>query len=334
VDESLRVRIAGGARYLGAALAEEPTRALVAAVALAAVLALVFAPRRLERVFDVRDAGERAALALAAALPLGAAAIALAEGGDGFPGQRILVAFRPFEATLLFLAARAAYRWRRALASEARAAAAVVVVALVGHFAGDARWGALEPTTYHGRDWLAARSGFELGERLERLFGAGSERPLVGVLAAGAAAYTYSGPSRDLLALNDPVMAHATRRRRGFHGHSAFSARGFFADPPVLFPLAALHCTGDPAERTARQHVLRGMGGIDRDPRFVRAYRLVQIDAPATGEPTLCTYARIDWLEGAGRPWRWSPVDDRPRAERQAAAARARIAAERPKGAG
>jgi hypothetical protein len=322
VDESFAVQLAGGLRYLARAAAEDPLRLPIAALAaVAAIAALV----RRTAWRDPIGPGREVAVALAAALTLVPAAIAVVEGGDSFPGFRLLAPFRPFEATLLLLAAERLRRRSAPVRADRRArlatAAALIAIASSGYLLGDARWGRLETTTDHERDYRAARKGFSVAHRLERLFGEAPAGPSLGVLAAGAAAYTYSGPSRDLLGLNDPAMAHASRRRRGLHGHSAFTADSLFAAPPDLLPIASETCVGLVAERAGRQFVFRALlRHVDRDPRFGSVYRLVELLDGERGAPVLCTYARREWLARSVHELAWRGVDDRPLAERRRAA--------------
>ncbi len=321
VGDDLGRRWSGGLDYLAAAVGHDPwTGALWAlgglvllAVGAAAGLRTLRRPRRLQWLQGAVGGPAGAALAVAAAATLTGPVLALDEGGDYFPGFRTLVVFRPFAATLLTLAViRPLLRFGRRRAWLA--AALVVGAAAASSYLSDApRWGRLLATARHQVDFDAARSGFETAARLNRMFAATARPPRVGVLAAGALPLAYRGPSRDLLGLNDAAMAHASRRRVGVHGHSAFNADAFFAAPPEIVLVGPPDCLGRPAERSERALAFRvALAHLDRDPRFRSRYRLVRLEGPGPEPASLCTYARRDWLAAGADGARWEPVADRP----------------------
>jgi hypothetical protein len=169
----------------------------------------------------------------------------------------------------------------------------------------------LVETTRHEVDWDAARGGLEAARTLNRLFGAAPHKPLVGVLAAGALPFHYRGASRDLLGLNDTAIAHATRRRSGFYGHAAFSVEPFFTAPPEILLVSPPVCVGAPVERTVRRFAFRvSLANLDHDPRFTERYRLVDFLSPAAGEPALCAFGRVDWLESGASGVAWRPATE------------------------
>ncbi len=306
VDAELAPRLASGLEWLRHAAADLPVTAflwLIAAVALPLALA-----RR-------REASDDVALALAAAGVLAGPLVVLLEGGDYFAGQRPLVPLRPFEAALvLLLAVRllpaawpARRRWGVAALTLAGAAA-------IAFSANPIRWGTLAVASHHRVDFETARRGFDEAARLNRLVAPLADKPVVGVLAAGAFPLAYAGASRDLLGLNDPAIAHASRRRRGLPGHSAFDAGAFFAAPPELVLAGASTCEESVAARLALRQAFRfALPGLDLDPRFTSAYRRVRLARAGDGAPGFCAWARRDWLARLPPGLVATPVETPPR---------------------
>jgi hypothetical protein len=311
VDADLGARLEGGAAFLGEAVAEDRSLLPTWTVAAGVLLALAF--QRLPRAKAAIPAGAAPVLALAATATLAAPVVVLLEGGDHFPGHRTLTLLRPFPAVLLLLLAATALARRTRPATSTMLAAGLVTAAAAGvYWAGGARWGRLVETTRFEVEWNAARGGIATARILNGLFGAAHPAPTVGVLAAGALPHHYRGPSRDLLGLNDVAIAHATRRRRGFYGHAAFSAEPFFDAPPEILTLSTSVCLGLPVERTVRRFALRAaLANLDDDPRFHERYRLVDFLSPA-GSPELCAYGRTDWLASGASAVAWRPALEPP----------------------
>lgn len=135
-----------------------------------------------------------------------------------------------------------------------------------------------------------AKNGRALGAALNRI-AARSPGTRVAVTAAGGVAVTYKGRILDLMGLNWPKMAHATERRSGVHGHSAFVARVFWAERPELV-MPAINETLPHAMRVTEFRV-NILNGLPRSDRFLKEYTPVAIPV---SEIYVVAYARRDWI--------------------------------------
>ncbi len=311
IDSDPLARVTAGATWFADAASADPV--LVPSAVLGAGALLFLTTRRWRGGADPAHGGSDLALALLAVLVLLSPALAIWEGGDYFPGARPLEPFRPFAGLLLLeLIRRISARGTTPVRALAGASLLVSAFAVLAYFGGPARWGRLVTTTRHAVDFDTARDGLAAARRLDSVFPTDRPAPRAGVLGAGAFPWAWRGASRDLLGLNDVAIAHASGRRSGLHGHSAFETEAFFADPPELLLIGPGYCSGSRHERSVRNLAFRiGVADLDQDPRFAQGYLLVDwLDGAAKGSPSPCTYARRDWLEAGAGGARWRPADD------------------------
>lgn len=111
-------------------------------------------------------------------------------------------------------------------------------------------WGCGNPKNHYryGNESLTtefeiAMYGRILGQKLSAFFSGMPRYPSQGVLWAGALAYSYEGPTIDLLGLNNVAMAHADKvKTRGLiKNHASFNKDVFFAQKPDIMWLHPIH---------------------------------------------------------------------------------------------
>jgi arabinofuranosyltransferase len=163
-----------------------------------------------------------------ALIALAAPCLTLVEGGDHFAGGRMMQPFVPV--ALALLAARLGELFAMPGGRLRAIVPSLLVAAGLGTWLRFLRIDALVLKN----EVAVASSQRRAGSELAKTFGRGGALPSIGVSAAGGIAYAYPGPVYDLLGLNWVTMAHASTERRGISGHSAFSARVFWAETPDL----------------------------------------------------------------------------------------------------
>lgn len=83
-------------------------------------------------------------------------------------------------------------------------------------------------------EFTIADQGRNTGMVLNSLFSKEHQLPDIGVITAGGIGFIYKGPLRDLMGLNDPLMAHLSKDRKGLKNHAIFDKTIFFKNPPKL----------------------------------------------------------------------------------------------------
>lgn len=84
-------------------------------------------------------------------------------------------------------------------------------------------------------EFVIANQGRAIGNEMSVFFSGLDSLPSVGLMTAGARAYAYSGPSIDLLGLNNVAIAHASREKGGFKNHASFDKKIFYKLAPDIF---------------------------------------------------------------------------------------------------
>jgi hypothetical protein len=125
-------------------------------------------------------------------------------------------------------------------------------------------------------------------------------------LAAGGIAIMYSGRIADLLGLNWAEMAHASGRRKGLRGHSAFDERVFWDHRPMIM-LPKLVDSSDPLNEcdTPSPWHLQILKGLLDETRFRQEYSPVLVKLP---DGQLFAYARNDFVDLHAGDARVSPL--------------------------
>ena len=91
--------------------------------------------------------------------------------------------------------------------------------------------GRILPEFYH------AREGRIIADSMNLTFSDCKQYPSVGVLAAGGYTYDYKGNTIDMMGLNNTMMAHANRVKKGFRNHASFDINTFWKlQPDILGP--------------------------------------------------------------------------------------------------
>jgi arabinofuranosyltransferase len=135
--------------------------------------------------------------------------------------------------------------------------------------------------------------GRRLGDLLNELHD--PQAPDVGVLPAGGIAVTYQGRVVDLLGLNWAEMAHASSRRTGMPGHSAFNLDVFWKHPPqLMLPQMAGPASPVNEKQTPANFELWVLHGLMNEPRFREEYRPVLLHL---GNGDLFAYARTGFID-------------------------------------
>jgi hypothetical protein len=227
---------------------------------------------------------------LAVALLAAGVANPLLVGGDYFGHWRILqphwlLMLVPIASAIVALAPARARRVWLAGAGTALAAAALI--------SGPTAWRPFEPGIFV--NFPVAAQGRQIGRLLNEVFPP-SDRPMIGVLAAGGLPYAYQGASFDLLGMNDLEMAHATRTRRGeLHGHSAFHAPVLLRRPPDIIPLNLSPVSAPVFPTTLDRPEMLDARSLERfHDLFLRV--AISNEAWVTRGLALSAWARRDWF--------------------------------------
>jgi arabinofuranosyltransferase len=241
-------------------------------------------------------AGTRLSAAHSAMLLIGGTlafviATTILEGGDHFPGVRMLQPYVPLICVALtFYVPLIADRSRLTLSRMGGLAwSAGLVVATIS-----SSYFAFASTNKDLKeDFTLAREGRRIGDLLNTL----PDQPLpqVGVLPAGGIAVSYHGRVVDLLGLNWAEMAHASGRRTGMPGHSAFDLQVFWKHPPdIVLPelRGQVHPLNE--KQTPQPFELSVLKGLMNEKRFRDDYRPVLMQL---GDGEIFAYARADFID-------------------------------------
>jgi arabinofuranosyltransferase len=269
---------------------------LTVASVLAAVLALMIGVQSL---LASAKAGMRQSAADSIMLLVGgtmAAVIAttILEGGDHFPGFRLLQPYVPLICVALTFYVPLLADWGRLRLSRMSGlawAAGVVGTTLAASYSAFAVTN--KEYKQFTEDFTIAWEGRRIGNLLNAL--PDQPAPDVGVLPAGGIAVSYHGRVVDLLGLNWVEMAHASGRRTGLPGHSAFNLEVFWKQPPEIM-LPRLTDQANPLdEKQIPVHwELSLLHGLMNEKRFRDDYRPVLMHL---GEGEIFAYARADFID-------------------------------------
>ena len=117
----------------------------------------------------------------------------------------------------------------------------------------------------------------------------------IAVAAAGGIARSYNGRVVDLLGLNWPKMAHASGRREGRPGHSAFSEKIFWTEmPELVLPSVSDHLPEQLRVSENRWNVFKELLS---SAKFQNLYAPVAIPI---ADRYVVAAARRDWIEKYG----------------------------------
>jgi arabinofuranosyltransferase len=220
-----------------------------------------------------------------------AIATTILEGGDHFPGFRLLQPYVPLMCVALtFYIPLIADRSRLILKRTSTLAwSAGVLLAIIA-----ASYSAFVLTNQVLRDdFTLAREGRQIGDLLNAL--PDQPAPDVGVLPAGGIALSYHGRVLDLLGLNWAVMAHASGRRTGIPGHSAFNLQVFWKQPPqIMLPTLTQPANPLDEKQTPSRYELSVLHGLMNEQQFRNDYRPVLMHL---GDGEIFAYARADFID-------------------------------------
>ena len=226
-------------------------------------------------------------------------AILVLEGGDHFPGFRMLQPYVPLLAAALLFYVPLLGDWSKLSVNRATGlawSAGIVIATIVASYSAFA-------ASNKGlkEDFSLAVEGRKMGELLNELK---DEHPAdVGVLPAGGIAVTYKGRVADLLGLNWVEMAHASGRRTGMVGHSSFNMDVFWKHPPELM-LPQLVGHGSPPlleKQTPANFELWVLHGLMNQPQFRREYSPVMIHGDAGDVFAYARQSFVDRHQGDSR---------------------------------
>ncbi len=220
---------------------------------------------------------------------LSAIGIAIFEGGDHFPGGRLLQPYLPLMCVALTFYVPLLGSWsqlipsRRIRLSWTCALFAATLVASYSAFAFAKK--------DFKEDFTIAQDGRRMGELLNTL----PDQPSVGVLPAGGIALTYNGRVADLLGLNWVDMAHATGRRLGLPGHSAFNTDVFWKQPPEIMLPELIDEANPLIEPQMPGHwELSLLHGLPNEQQFRESYQPVKLHL---GNGEIFAYASKRFIE-------------------------------------
>ncbi|MBS0418843.1 MAG: hypothetical protein JSR66_14100 [Proteobacteria bacterium] len=213
------------------------------------------------------------------------------EGGDHFPGYRMMQPYVPLLAVALMFYVPLLGDWSKLSVSRATGAlwtGAIVIAVMVASYSAFAIGS--KPLK---EDFSLAVEGRQIGDLLNEL---GDEHlPDVGVLPAGGIAVTYHGRVADLLGLNWVEMAHASGRRTGVVGHSGFNLDVFWKHPPELvLPQLLTQTVKLDEKQTPGKFELDVLHGLMNQPEFREQYEPVFIHGDGV---KLFAYARASFLK-------------------------------------
>jgi arabinofuranosyltransferase len=213
------------------------------------------------------------------------------EGGDHFPGFRLFQPYVPLICVALTFYVPLLADWSRLRLSRISGlawSAAIVGATIVASYSAF-------PLTIKGlkEDFALAVEGRRIGDLLNAL--PDQPAPDVGVLPAGGIAVSYHGRVVDLLGLNWAEMGHASGRRTGMPGHSAFNLQVFWKHPPAIM----LPTLTDPAHPLIEKQTPGGfdlyvLQGLLNETRFRDDYRPVLMHL---GDGEIFAYARADFID-------------------------------------
>jgi arabinofuranosyltransferase len=218
-------------------------------------------------------------------------AATILEGGDHFPGFRMLQPYVPLICVALIFYVPLFAGWSRLTLSRvtglawSAGIAAAILVASYSAFA----------VTNKGlkEDFALARDGRRIGDLLNTLID--HPAPDVGVLPAGGIAVAYHGRVVDLLGLNWAEMGHASGRRTGMPGHSAFNLQVFWKHPPkIMLPDLVNPANPINEKQTPGRFELSVLQGLMNEKRFRDEYRPVMMHL---GDGEIFAYARTDLID-------------------------------------
>jgi len=150
-------------------------------------------------------------------------------GGDHFKQFRFYQPVWP----LLFLAPAGLIRVLRHRIPDWGEDALVLIVAILLFAAPSVNWGTQHKNDCIRIEFEIAEDGAQLGTTLNALFK--EDPPSIGVIIAGAIAFTYQGDVIDAMGLNNVTMAHTPGPRHGIKNHAAFNRDVLLAQRPDLF---------------------------------------------------------------------------------------------------
>lgn len=126
-------------------------------------------------------------------------------------------------------------------------------------------------------------------------------KPSIGRIWAGGYAFTYDGPTVDLMGLNNTIMAHAQAKKVGLKNHAAFNKDAFYKLSPDLLNGTRVTDTSHfelPENRSDfdKSFEYEVFKGIYHDDRFKKSYTPVIISK--TGDQFYYfTYVRNDYID-------------------------------------
>lgn len=259
-----------------------------------------------------RQARLRKLIGIVAAVFLLGVWVPLYSGGDHFLLGRMLQPTLPILYAGTGLVLRQRFAWRGFYPTAKYGVLALSLVAVTGacgnpknHY----RYGSESLTN----EFEIAMYGRILGHKLSHFFSGLPRYPSNGVLWAGALAYTYAGPTIDLLGLNNVAMAHADKvKARGLvKNHASFNKDVFFAQKPDLMWLHPIHFYSpadsghvsppedDPAYE--RGWLNRAYKRIAYDPQFRETYLPTCIFKQGESQ-WLFTHVHKDFIPTLSRP--------------------------------
>jgi hypothetical protein len=213
------------------------------------------------------------------------------EGGDHFPGFRLFQPYVPLICVALTFYVPLLADWSRLTLSRMSGlawTAGIVGATIVASYSAF-------PLTSKGlkEDFTLAVEGRRIGDLLNAL--PDQPAPDVGVLPAGGIAVSYHGRVVDLLGLNWAEMGHASGRRTGMPGHSAFNLQVFWKHPPAIM----LPTLTDPAHPLIEKQTPGGfdlyvLQGLLDATRFRDDYSPVLMHL---GDGEIFAYARTDFMD-------------------------------------
>jgi len=211
------------------------------------------------------------------------------EGGDHFPAFRMMQPYVPLLSVMLLVYVPLLAGWKEVSLSRAAGGlwcAGVVVITFVANYSNFAT--ATKPLK---EDFSLAADGRRIGNLLSSL---GDTHADVGVLPAGGIAVTYQGRIVDLLGLNWSEMAHASGRRVGMAGHSAFNLDVFWKHPPELMLPELSKPQGMPNEKAIPANFeIWVLHGLLNQRQFRNEYSPVLVHV---GGGTVFAYARGSFI--------------------------------------